>query len=301
MRVFKPTRRGQCVSPDRNVWAWVIWAAIEPLPPSPPHKKGEIKLDPPVSAVWAFPLLCESTIPQPNTPHQCTHAHTHTYTLTLLEFMVIPILFSFFTPGVIVFALSTAPTHMATFKSLTFWSSVWIETSMLHYTLKVNFMHNYLLLSSLCVVLSSPSPLSHQSVSPPFPNPPPSLPSVLDDLLSHSLTFSLRLIPLTMHVPKTDLIFIRGVNPAPPPPHPPPNPTPLNHHSQALPPFQIQVMFLPKPAFQLHHLETPPCTPCPNNTHTHTWMTPHPSIFSHIGIWRRVSLECPPIRGSLLV
>lgn len=87
-------------------------------------------------------------------------------------------------------------------------------------------MHNYLLLSSLCVILSSPSPLSHQSVSPPFPNPPPSLPSVLDDLPSHSLTFSLRLIPLTMHVPKTDLIFIRGANPAPHhlTPHPTPRP-----------------------------------------------------------------------------
>lgn len=59
------------------------------------------------------------------------------------------------------------------------------------------------------------------SLNAPPPSPLPSSP--LDDLLSHSLTFSFRLIPLTMHVPKTDLIFIHGTTP---PPTPPPAPAP---------------------------------------------------------------------------
>lgn len=75
---------------------------------------------------------------------------------------------------------------------------------------------------------------------------PPSSP--LDDLLSHSLTFSLRLIPLTMHVPKTDLIFIHGATPNPPS-------CTLHHHTPALPPFQIQAMY-PVPV-QVHHLTSP--------------------------------------------
>lgn len=132
-------------------------------------------------------------------------------------------------------------------------------------TVEVIFMPNYLLLSFLGVIHSSPSPLSHHSVSSPPPLPsPPSLPPLLEDLPSHSRTFSLRLIPLTMHVPKTDLIFINGAKPAPPTqPHvrgpslsciasfPNPSPVPVEAHRLTSP---------------LHHLETPPWPPHPNDT-----------------------------------
>lgn len=168
---------------------------------------------------------------------------------------------------------------------------------MFSYAVRVIFMQNYLLLSSLGVMHSSPSPLSHHSVSPPQPPSPPSLPPLLEDLPSHSLTFSLRLIPLTMHVPKTDLIFINGANPAPPPQTPRPWTITLMHCllskskscSCSSPPSHLPIA-PPR--------DTPVAPPPQRHTHR---LTPHPSISSHIGIWRRVPAGCPPIRGSLLV
>lgn len=84
--------------------------------------------------------------------------------------------------------------------------------------------------SSLSTVRLSRLP-QHGPVGPSLTFPPSATTtSPLDDPLSHSLTFSLRLIPLTMHVPKTDLIFIHGATPLP---FAPPD-------SPALPPYQIQ-------------------------------------------------------------
>lgn len=95
-------------------------------------------------------------------------------------------------------------------------------------------------------------------------HPPSSLP-LLDVLLSHSLTFSLRLIPLTMHVPKTDLIFIHGTSP-PNPPHP------LHHHSPVLPPFQTQA--LTAVPVQVHRLTSPLLH-----------LEPHPHPPNHVRSW----------------
>lgn len=124
--------------------------------------------------------------------------------------------------------------------------------------------------------------LSHHSVPPPMTT---TTSSSLDDLLSHSLTFSLRLIPLTMHVPKTDLIFIHGATPPPPAPAPPlscitsfPNPS-LVPSSCPSPPSHLPIA--PPRA--------PPVSP------------PHPTMSSHAGIWRRVSEGCPPIPSPLVV
>ncbi|KAJ7984459.1 hypothetical protein DPEC_G00355050 [Dallia pectoralis] len=72
---------------------------------------------------------------------------------------------------------------------------------------KLTFKHLALFLSVLCLC-----PLPQQKPVEPSLNvcpPPPA------DLLSRSLTFSPVLIPLTMHVPKTELIFILDTPPAP--------------------------------------------------------------------------------------
>lgn len=181
-------------------------------------------------------------------------------------------------------------------------------------------MHNFLLLSSQCVILSSPSPWSHQSVSPPFPNPPPSLPSVLDDLPSHSLTFSLRLIPLTMHVPKTDLIFIRGANPAPPTSSPPtqphapvpslsgiasyPNPShvPVQANLPNAPPRDTPMPPLPQQHTHTHMDDTPPLHILPywNLEACVTGASTNPWLFVSIKPRARVCLFALSVSAALL-
>lgn len=95
--------------------------------------------------------------------------------------------------------------------------------------------------------------LSHHSH---FYPPSPAAPSMttttspLDDPLSRSLTFSLRLIPLTMHVPKTDLIFFRGATPTvSPTPPAPPNPIPSDSPAPA---------YLPNPNLVPSSCPSPP-------------------------------------------
>lgn len=129
--------------------------------------------------------------------------------------------------------------------------------------------------------ISSPPP-------PPLPSPP-SFPPLLEDLPSHSLTFSLRLIPLTMHVPKTDLIFINGANPAPPLPTPPPHaPGPSLSCIASFPnpsPVPVQARRLTSP---LHHLKTPPWPPHPDDPHIDRHPTPpYPPILEFGGVCQR--------------
>lgn len=128
--------------------------------------------------------------------------------------------------------------------------------------------------------------LSHHSHYPPAA-PSMTTTSPLDDPLSRSLTFSLRLIPLTMHVPKTDLIFFRGATPTYPPDPTPSHPLRLSCTS-LLTKSKPCPQFLPKPPSHLP-IAPPRAPPMP------------PIMSSQAGICGRVSPDCPPIPSPSLV
>lgn len=121
------------------------------------------------------------------------------------------------------------------------------------------------LLPSSATFLSTDQLSHHSHFYPPATPSMTTTTSPLDDPLSRSLTFSLRLIPLTMHVPKTDLIFFRGATPTlSPTPPAPPTPVPSDSPAPAyLPNPNLVPSSCPSPhhTSQLHHLEPHPWPP----------------------------------------
>lgn len=145
---------------------------------------------------------------------------------------------------------------------------------------------------------------------------PPSS-STLDDLLSHSLTFSLRLIPLTMHVPKTDLIFIHSATPNPLLPLTPCSPlaplsciTSFPNPSLVLSPCPSPPSHLPIAPPQALPVTTrpPPRTPpphlvlsCWNLEACVSGVSTNPEPFAGIKPWTCMHLFALSVRPALLI